>query len=81
VPSDQRIATLALSKSVAQNYLDWPAHPDYDDYWKQWSIEEHFSDITVPMLQVGGSYDLFKRDILMPNRLLIGRQWRPEHVS
>ncbi len=48
-----------LTTSIAPYYLDWLAHPDYDDYWKPWSIEEHFSDITVPMLQVGGWYDIF----------------------
>lgn len=44
---------------LAPYYLDWLAHPDYDSYWKQWSIEEHFSDIQVPSLHVGGWYDIF----------------------
>jgi uncharacterized protein len=48
-----------LTAAIAPYYLDWLAHPDYDDYWKQWSIEEHFSNIAVPMLQVGGWYDIF----------------------
>jgi uncharacterized protein len=48
-----------LTSSIAPYYADWLAHPDYDEYWKQWSIEEHFSSITVPMLQVGGWYDIF----------------------
>ena len=48
-----------LTATLAPYYLDWIAHPDYDDYWKQWSIEEHFSKIAVPMLQVGGWYDIF----------------------
>ena len=26
--------------------LDWLAHPSEDGYWKQWSIEAHFSDIS-----------------------------------
>jgi uncharacterized protein len=52
-------ADAQLTASIAPYYLDWLAHPDYDDYWKQWSIEEHFSDIAVPMLQVGGWYDIF----------------------
>ncbi len=52
-------ADAQLTSSLAPYYLDWLAHPDYDDYWKQWSIEEHFSDIAVPMLQVGGWYDIF----------------------
>ena len=48
-----------LTSKIAPYYGDWLAHPDYDDYWKQWSIEENFSKIAVPMLQVGGWYDIF----------------------
>jgi putative CocE/NonD family hydrolase len=44
---------------LAPYYLDWLAHPDYDAYWKQWSIEEHFPDIQVPALHIGGWYDIF----------------------
>jgi uncharacterized protein len=44
---------------LAPYYLDWLAHPDYDSYWKQWSIEEHFSEIRVPALHIGGWYDIF----------------------
>jgi putative CocE/NonD family hydrolase len=54
LPADDK-----LTAAIAPYYLDWLAHPDYDDYWKQWSIEEHFSNIAVPMLQVGGWYDIF----------------------
>ena len=59
LPSDAQ-----LSASLAPYYFDWLAHPDYDNYWKQWSIEEHFSNITVPMLQVGGWYDIFSAGTL-----------------
>ena len=52
-------ADTQLTAAVAPYYLDWLAHPDYDDYWKQWSIEEHFSSLAVPMLQVGAWYDIF----------------------
>jgi len=52
-------ADAQLTAEIAPYYLDWLAHPDYDSYWKQWSIEEHFSNITVPMLSVGGWYDIF----------------------
>ena len=44
---------------IAPYYLDWLAHPAYDAYWKQWSIEEHFPDIQVPALHIGGWYDIF----------------------
>ena len=44
---------------LAPYYLDWLAHPAYDEYWKQLSIEEHFSDIQVPALHIGAWYDIF----------------------
>jgi uncharacterized protein len=52
-------ADAQLTAKIAPYYLDWLAHPDYDSYWKQWSIEEHYSNIAVPMLSVGGWYDIF----------------------
>jgi putative CocE/NonD family hydrolase len=52
-------ADAQLTAKIAPYYLDWLAHPDYDEYWKQLSIEENFSKIQVPMLQVGGWYDIF----------------------
>ena len=47
------------SAQLAPYYLDWIAHPSYDAYWKRWAIEEHFSDIQVPALHIGGWYDIF----------------------
>jgi uncharacterized protein len=57
-------ADAQLTATIAPYYLDWLAHPDYDDYWKQWSIEENFSKISIPMLQVGGWYDIFNAGTL-----------------
>jgi putative CocE/NonD family hydrolase len=48
------------SQSLAPYFLDWLAHPDYDDYWKRLSIEEHFADINVPVLTVAAWYDIFQ---------------------
>ena len=45
---------------LADYYLDWLAHPRYDDYWKQWSIEEQFSKIKVPGFHIAAWYDLFQ---------------------
>lgn len=52
--SDQK-----LTRALAPYFLDWVAHPNYDEYWKQWSIEEHFADIKVPMLTIAAWYDIF----------------------
>jgi uncharacterized protein len=49
-----------LTHSLAPYFLDWLAHPNYDEYWKRWSIEEHYSDIKVPMLTVAAWYDIFQ---------------------
>ena len=57
-------ADAQLTSTVAPYYRDWLKHPDYDEYWKQWSIEENFSKIQVPMLQVGGWYDIFQMGTL-----------------
>jgi hypothetical protein len=48
-----------LTHSLAPYFLDWLAHPNYDEYWQRWSIEEHYSDIKVPMLTVAAWYDIF----------------------
>jgi putative CocE/NonD family hydrolase len=48
-----------MTESLAPYYLDWIAHPTYDDYWKQWSIEENYQKIKVPALIVGAWYDIF----------------------
>jgi uncharacterized protein len=43
----------------------WPwwaeilAHPARDEYWRGLSVAEHFDDITVPALNIGGWFDIF----------------------
>ena len=55
----QAVSIKEPTNTLAPYFLDWLAHPNYDDYWKRWSIEEHFSDIQVPMLTVAAWYDIF----------------------
>lgn len=45
---------------LAPYFLDWLAHPNYDEYWKKLSIEDHFADIKVPALTVAAWYDIFQ---------------------
>jgi putative CocE/NonD family hydrolase len=47
-------------ETLAPYFTDWLAHPDYDDYWKQWSIEEHFGKVLVPVYTVAAWYDIFQ---------------------
>ena len=49
-----------LTHALAPYFIDWLAHPNYDDYWKQWSIEENYANIQVPALTVAAWYDLFQ---------------------
>jgi uncharacterized protein len=47
------------ASAIAPYFLDWLAHPSYDDFWKRWSIEEHYADIRVPALHTAAWYDIF----------------------
>jgi putative CocE/NonD family hydrolase len=58
--ADFPVLVTGTSAGLADYYLDWLAHPRYDDYWKQWSIEEHFSKIQVLAIHVGAWYDIFQ---------------------
>jgi putative CocE/NonD family hydrolase len=40
---------------------DWIQHPQYDDYWKQRGINHDYKDVTVPVLNIGGWYDIFSK--------------------
>jgi putative CocE/NonD family hydrolase len=44
---------------LAPYFTDWLAHSNYDDYWKQWSIEDHYAQIQVPVFSMGAWYDIF----------------------
>jgi uncharacterized protein len=57
-PADGR--TPDSLQNLAPYYVDWLAHPRYDDYWKKLSIEERFGDIQVPMLTIAAWYDIFQ---------------------
>jgi uncharacterized protein len=48
-----------LTEQFAPYFLDWLAHPDYDDYWRPWSIEDHYPAVQVPALTVAAWYDIF----------------------
>jgi putative CocE/NonD family hydrolase len=45
--------------TLAPYFLDWLAHPSYDDYWKALSLEDHHAQIQVPIYHVGAWYDIF----------------------
>jgi len=43
---------------------DWVAHSTYDDYWKKRSLDHRHADVTVPVLNIGGWYDIFSKATL-----------------
>jgi putative CocE/NonD family hydrolase len=45
---------------LAPYFLDWLDHPTYDDYWKQWAIDERYESIQVPALTIAAWYDIFQ---------------------
>ncbi len=53
------LLNLGSTDGLAPYFFDWLAHPSYDDYWKQWSIEDHHTKVLVPAYHVGGWYDIF----------------------
>ena len=59
------LVDMPLLRDFAPSYFDWLAHPTYDDYWRSIAHKEHYEQITVPALNIGGWYDIF-----------LGRAWR-----
>jgi len=53
------VLKMPSSAALAPYFVDWLLHPDYDDYWKRWSIEDHYSQIRVPVFSMGAWYDIF----------------------
>ena len=47
------------STDIATYFTDWLANPNYDNYWKQISIEDHYADIQLPGFGIGAWYDIF----------------------
>jgi hypothetical protein len=76
---------LRFAPSYLRWYADWRLHPTYDDYWKQVGYDfESYHDKypELPVLVIGGWYDIFKRGTLAnftglaarkgPTRLIMG---------
>jgi putative CocE/NonD family hydrolase len=56
---DYAVLEAPSAAGIAPYFKDWLAHPDYDSYWKQWSIEDHYANIQVPVLSFAAWYDIF----------------------
>jgi uncharacterized protein len=47
------------AEGLAPYFTDWLEHPNYDDFWKPLSIEDHYAQIQVPVFSTGAWYDIF----------------------
>ncbi len=52
-------APLAADSPGGSFYREWLEHPVLDDYWRALSIDGSYGDVRVPVLNVGGWYDIF----------------------
>jgi hypothetical protein len=57
--ADYAVLGAPSAAGIAPYFADWLAHPNYDAYWMQWSIEDHYAQIQVPVLSFGAWYDIF----------------------
>src|SRR5580700_6157121 len=57
--ADFEVLAAPSAVGIAPYFKDWLAHPSFDAYWKQWSIEDHYGDIQVPVLSFAAWYDIF----------------------
>jgi len=53
------VLEMPQAAGLAPYFADWLAHPNFDDYWKQISIEDHYAQIQVPVFSLGAWYDIF----------------------
>lgn len=40
---------------------EWVAHPTYDDYWRARGVDGRYDLVIVPVLNIGGWYDIFAK--------------------
>jgi putative CocE/NonD family hydrolase len=88
--SDYPFLDMPALSSLAPYFADWLHHSTFDEYWRQWSIEDHYRDIRVPAYHVGGWYDIFQmgsvrnyvglKNSVAGQRLLIG-PWYHGHFG
>ncbi len=54
-----------LETGLAGYYGDWLANPSDGEYWSRWNVARFHERITVPVLAIGGWYDLFTKGTLL----------------
>ncbi|WP_424008973.1 CocE/NonD family hydrolase [Haloferax denitrificans] len=49
----------AFDQGVAPYWRDWLEHPTFDNYWQAIDVLAEVGDLSIPMVQAGGWYDIF----------------------
>ncbi|MEX2570951.1 MAG: CocE/NonD family hydrolase [Gemmatimonadota bacterium] len=59
---EKQLGNLDMGASMVSNLLeDMMANPHYNDYWKQFAVDEHMDKIDVPIMHFGSWYDRYSR--------------------
>ncbi len=82
-PMPRGLNPLSVEPTYEAWYLDFFEHADYDDFWKDrmvnWS--EHYDETAdIPMLHVGGWYDIFLAGTFMNYSELKKRNTTPQRI-
>ncbi|GCD84263.1 putative peptidase [Parageobacillus thermoglucosidasius] len=49
----------AVKEELTPFYQKWLEHHVRDEYWDRYSMQDHYEKINVPVLHIGGWYDIF----------------------
>jgi putative CocE/NonD family hydrolase len=47
-------------RGIAPWYYRWLGHPNYDRFWERLDVERRYQKVKVPVLNIGGWYDIFQ---------------------
>jgi putative CocE/NonD family hydrolase len=53
------LTDLPVHPELTAYYREWLAHPTWDAFWQEVSIERQHARVAVPALNIGGWYDIF----------------------
>lgn len=58
------LAGLPVFKDDAPYYDEWLAHPSYDEFWAGLDVRNGYERLSLPVLNMGGWYDIFLKGTL-----------------
>ena len=56
---DYKLIGQPTPADYAPYFRDWIEHERNDEYWKQWRISDHYSELDIKALHSGGWHDIF----------------------